>query len=440
MIMKKDLTLKQKKIINFVKNHFIKGNSPFLKKNYFALYEDGVGMRKIKKEIFNLKKKEKKYFLSKVINLIENFKYKVFFADNNKKKYYKNLVITWGNKSNLINGSFVDKYVDLDTKRFKDTFWIILSQNQFIKTKINNNIAVIYPQNKILNCFYFFFYLIKNLIFEGNKKIIDQDHTIAGTIDKFISKNKNFTKIKNLLMPYEGQAFQKKIFYKQKSINKNLNTFGYDHSAPHSIATQMYYTKGSPDKLFVTGLNTKKSYIKFYNWPKNKILTTYPSRYKRFKKNDFLNILFLPYDFIISKNIVRGLSSFLNSVPVNSLNKFLIKIHPVKTSDPKHILLKVELEIIIKKYKKKFTNQRKSNLVIVVGFTSTAIVALEYGLHVLHICPDPSLDTYLNYFWSDIDIKRIDNYCFLYKLKKKSRYLNFKSEDKIKKILKNETN
>ena len=72
--MKKNLVLKQKQIISFVKNHFVKGNSPFLKINYFALYEDGVGMRKIKKEIFNLKKKEKRYFLSKVINLIENFK------------------------------------------------------------------------------------------------------------------------------------------------------------------------------------------------------------------------------------------------------------------------------------------------------------------------------------------------------------------------------
>jgi hypothetical protein len=73
-----------------------------------------------------------------------------------------------------------------------------------------------------------------------------------------------------------------------------------------------------------------------------------------------------------------------------------------------------------------------------VGFTSTAIVALEYGLSVLHICPNPDLDSYSNYFWPDIDIKRIDNYCFLYKLKNRGNYLNFKSKDKIKKILINE--
>ena len=45
----KSLEVKQKKIIRFVKSYFTKGNSPFIKKNYFALFEDGDGMREIKK-------------------------------------------------------------------------------------------------------------------------------------------------------------------------------------------------------------------------------------------------------------------------------------------------------------------------------------------------------------------------------------------------------
>ena len=437
---KKNLELKQKKIVEFVKNYFKKGNSPFLKKNHFALFEDGEGMKKIKKKIFNIEKKSKKIFLSKIINLIINFNYNIFLTNNNKIKYYKNLVITWGNESNLLNGSFVDKYFDLDTKKFKDTFWIVLSSNQFIKTKVNDNIAVVYPQNKIINFFYFFFYLINNFIFNGNKELIDPDHIISERINKLILKNKNFSKIKNLLMPYEGQAFQKKIFFKQKEINKNLNTYGFEHTAPHSIATQLYYTKGSPDKLLVSGENAKKTYTRHYDWSHNKIIKTFPCRYKNFSQKNFLNILFLPYDFSSSEKIIKGLSSYLNTVPDNSLCKLLVKIHPVKIKDPKHILLKKKLENIINLYKKKFTNNKKNNLVIVVGFTSTAIVALEYGLSVLHICPNPDLDSYSSYFWSDINIKRIDNYCFLYRLKKKGSYLNFKLKDKIKKnILINES-
>ena len=435
---KKNLELKQKKIVEFVKNYFVKGNSPFLKKNHFALFEDGEGMKEIKKSIFDIKKKNKKFFLSKIINLIINFRYKVYLARSNKNKYYKNLVITWGNETNLLNGSFVDKYMDLDSKKFKDTFWIILSSNQFIKTKVNDNIAVVYPQNKIINLFYFFLYLINNFIFKGNKELIDQDHVIAEKINGLILENKNFSKIKNLLMPYEGQAFQKQIFFKQKEINKNLNTYGFEHTAPHSIATQLYYTKGSPDKLFVSGKNTKKTYSKFYGWSSEKIITTFPTRYKNFNQKNFLNYLFLPYDFMPNKKITKSLNSYLKSIPDSSLSKFFIKIHPVKIKDPKHILLKTQLEKLIQNHKKKFTTNSKNKLVIVVGFTSTAIVALEYGLSVLHICPNPDLDSYSNYFWPDIDIKRINNYCFLYKLKNRGNYLNFKSKDKIKKILINE--
>ena len=67
---KKNLELKQKKIVKFVKNYFIKGNSPFLKKNHFALFEDEEGMKEIKKSIFNIKKRSKKFFYQKLSILL----------------------------------------------------------------------------------------------------------------------------------------------------------------------------------------------------------------------------------------------------------------------------------------------------------------------------------------------------------------------------------
>ena len=161
----KNIEIKQKKIIKFVKNYFTKGNSPFLKKNYFALFENGEGAREIKKNIFNLNETSEKFFFSKIINLIVNFRYKIFLNKSNKKKHYKNLVITWGNASSLSNGSFVDKYTGLDVKKFKNTFWLILSPNKFIKKNISNNMAVIYPGHKAINCFYFILYINIRKIF-----------------------------------------------------------------------------------------------------------------------------------------------------------------------------------------------------------------------------------------------------------------------------------
>ena len=62
----------------------------------------------------------------------------------------------------------------------------------------------------------------------------------------------------------------KKEYYLIKKLNKHLKTYGFDHSAPHSIATQLFYTRGSPDILLVSGSNVKKCYSKFYNWSPKK--------------------------------------------------------------------------------------------------------------------------------------------------------------------------
>ena len=77
--MKKNNTeLKQKKVIKFVKNYFSKNNSPFLKENYFALYENGEGYKKIKEKVFNTKQiKNIKYYISNIANLISIFKYDI---------------------------------------------------------------------------------------------------------------------------------------------------------------------------------------------------------------------------------------------------------------------------------------------------------------------------------------------------------------------------
>ena len=435
--MKKNNTeLKQKNVIKFVKNYFLKNNSPFFKKNYFALYENGEGKKKINETVFNTKQiKNIKYYISNIANLISIFKYSILSYEK-KNFFYKNLIITWGDNSSFLkNGSFDDRYFSLNSGTYENTLWIVLSNKKFKNFFFNKNIAIVTPKKKLLNIFYFFQYIV-NFFLNSGKNFIDQDRVIANCINDYISNNVNLSKLKNLIMPYEGQAFQKLIFFKQKKLNKKLKTYGFDHSAPHSLPTQMYYTVGSPDNLLVTGSNTQKCYSNFYNWPKKKIIITFPSRYKNFSKKHFSNNLFLPYDFDSDDTIVESLDFYLNTIPNNSLNKINVKIHPVKLLDKKHILLKQKLDSVIRKYDKKFYFKSRKSFTIVVGFTTTAIVALEFKMTVLHICPNPNLDPYLNYFWHDIDIVKINDYCFLYKLKKSYKYLNFKCDDKLKAILK----
>ena len=263
---------------------------------------------------------------------------------------------------------------------------------------------------------------------------------ISKSINDFILKKKSLSKLKNLLMPYEGQPFQKKIFFKQKIQNKNLKTYGFDHSAPHSIATQLYYTIGSPDKLLVSGLNVKKCYSEFYNWPLKKIQLSFPARYQNFDKHNFLNKLFLPYDFTSSDEVLESVTFFLKNRKNKSIKKFSINIHPEKKNNQWHILLKKKIEKIKKRYEKKFSNNSTNNITIAVGFTTTPIVALEFNLSVLHICPNPDFEVYLNYFWPDIIIKKINKYSFMYSLKKTGTYLNFKNRNKVLELIDDQKN
>ena len=86
-------------------------------------------------------------------------------------------------------------------------------------------------------------------------------------------------------------------------------------------------------------------------------------------------------------------------------------------------------------YKKKNKKKFKKKITIVVGFTSAALVALEYKNTVLHICPNPEIETYLSYFWNDIKVNKINDFSYIYNLSTNGKYLNFKQNDKIKRIL-----
>ena len=444
--MKDNLVSVQKKILNIVRKYFLKKNSPFLGKSYFALYANNDGNRYIKDKIykFRINKINKiKKILSKNINIFNNSNLKIISNCRNEK-YFNNLVITWGSNASIsLNGSFYDKYFSIHSSGHQNTFWIILSDNEIKNKNLDKNITVVYPHKNFANCYKFFKIFILNLfynIFGLKKKIIDQDLLISKCINNFILKKKSLSKLNNLLMPYEGQPFQKRIFFKQKIQNKNLTTYGFDHSAPHSIATQLYYTTGSPDKLLVSGLNVKKCYSRFYNWSPKKIQLSYPARYKNFDKYNFSNKLFLPYDFTSSDKILENIDFFLKKKKNESIKKFSVNIHPEKTDNKKHILLKKKIEKIKKRHEKKFSNNSPNDITIAVGSTTTPIVALEFNLSVLHICPNPDFEAYTNHFWPDIIIKRINKFSFLYSFKKTGAYLNFKNKNRVLEIINDQKN
>ena len=52
------------------------------------------------------------------------------------------------------------------------------------------------------------------------------------------------------------------------------------------------------------------------------------------------------------------------------------------------------------------------------------------GYSVYHITPSPEFDVYSNSIWQDIDVKEISKNIYLYKIIKKSKFIN-RSNKKI---------
>ena len=132
----------QKKIIKDVKNYYL-SNSPFLKKNYFAFYENSPGVLNIKKKILN-EKIHKFFFLNYIASLYE-FKTNIFKNKLTNHKKYKNLIITWGTRTSFYkNGVFFDKYFSYKSNQYSKTYWIIILNEDF---KINKLIIQFVVEN-----------------------------------------------------------------------------------------------------------------------------------------------------------------------------------------------------------------------------------------------------------------------------------------------------
>ena len=215
---KKNLYKTQLQIIRFVKNFFL-FNSPFLKKNYFAFYEDSNKILEIKSKFLNSQN-----YKNYLINYFNSFLQSKVIISSNKieiKKKFKNLIITWGNKKSFSkNGEFFDKYFSYNSNMYKNTYWIVLADRK-IKKKLKKNIFIIYLNDEFINKFLKIFIILLNFTLAKLKlkKIIDSDNLISDKINKFIDLNSNFKNLENIIMPYEGQAFQKKIFFHQKKKN-----------------------------------------------------------------------------------------------------------------------------------------------------------------------------------------------------------------------------
>ena len=408
--------------------------------NYFLTsWSDTVGYINIK----NFYKKNFSIFRKYKIILRE-----LFFINrdqletryHNNKNNYKNLILTYFFPKNLKkDGNYFDKYTSLDTKfDKKNTLWILIPVNE---NKLNNrsskNILIInrsfknFYKNLLLSLIYFFKNFFKSFCFTNLEKIHFNNSNFSKDLSKILIKIVKEKNIKNFLFPYEAQPHQQFFVKELKKNNNKLKIIGYMHTVIPPLPLDYIKREGHPDLLLVNGIDQKNILCQKLGWKTSEIKNITSLRYDVSNNINFNGNIFLPY-FIEDEN--RMFDSFKKLISLKKIfffPKLKVKNHPSMEDSLKHKNLKDKIEKYLNQNKKFFKNKKNNkNISLFFGSTASVIECLERGSRAFHICSDPDLEKFDNYFWKRLKIYKIDKHIFEYRLKNKGKIIKINKQIK----------
>ena len=346
----------------------------------------------------------------------------------------KILVVSWAFKNSFqSDGSFYDKYFNENSKDLQNSYWVLISMDNYVPTNLNNNLKVLKQKKGFFKYnFVSFFKILISIIFECKFSIKKIFHYLSFStyfakqmsliIKKELKKN-NFNMV---LMPYEAQPFQHTIFSEAKRYNKKILTVGYIHSMLTPLPCEFIFRHGAPDLLCVHGVSQIEILKSRLNWPENRLLLIKSLRFRIENNRSLSGKIFLPLTIVNKKRLIKAFKNLLINCSPNSFIKLEVMNHPAVLNSEKHISLKTEIENLMKIYKDKFSNTSLNNkTAIYFGVTTSIFVALEKGIKVIHICADPVFESLSKEIWPNLEIKKLNDFVFQYNLISKRKYIDF---------------
>ena len=423
---------------NYIDSFLSKKYSPKFNSNfYLASTSNSVGNYFLKK-IFKVNKKN--FFKNVFLDIIYGLKISGKIEKNNMlDKEFSKIIFSWGFKKNFNeDGSFNDKYFNINSSSKKNFLWFIIYMDKKIPDKIDNNIIIfkVYgnPFFNFLSWLKFIFLNLRFLI-KGVDFFLHNISSYNFLSKRLITSSKEtFSKNYNeILFPYEGQPFQNEIIkYFRFNYNK-VKITGYIHSPPLAVPTNLIYKNSCPDKIFLNGSDQRFCFENILGWPSNKIVMIPSLRFKE-KVSDLNNSIFLP-------NVVNSPNKILNSLffindKIVKLSNFEIKNHPASTRNKVNLKLIDKINFFFNTIEKKSMNKTKK--LIFIGNSGAIIEFLERGYEVIQICENSLFEYYSNNIWKSIESEEIGKDIFTYKLKEKGNLISFgKAGTNIDTILNN---
>ena len=359
---------------------------------------------------------------------------------NSKIPFYNKIFVTWALDGNFkSDGSLEDRYLNVNSKKLKDTLWFVIFVGKKVPKKINKNIVLFSANSNIsMNLKSLLNFLIRKLhfIFKSPYYFLNSISNHNFFADIFLKEistlfNKN---LKLIYMPFEGQPFQNKLISNIKKYNKNIKTLGYIHSSPLALPTNFIYKKNAcPQKIIINGKDQFFCFNRFLGWKKSYLKIDNSFRFLKNKNKVDKNIIYLPIQIKNVDSVISCLKRLVNLKKID-IKKYNIKNHPAAYSSKINNKL-IDHINILKKEKNIQKNKKQDNLLIFIGSSGAIIESLERGAKVVQISESEIFDTYSNKLYPSLSIKKISQNIYEYKLKKKNQLIIFGSKKKnLKKI------
>lgn len=352
-----------------------------------------------------------------------------------KNKNSKNLIISYSNYK-TVNKKINDNYFSTRISNLTKANWILINSGSLKKKNLilPENAKILSKEKNFFFLFRFRFYinLIKYLflIIFLKKKIYNKKFYffLRNEINKFFKK----TNYVNIFMPYESQPHQHFIIKTLKNINKNIKIIGYLHSSLVPFPADFIFKKKyEPDTLIVHGDMQKKILVDHLGWKSNLIKVKNSFRYKKKKKNYFINKIFLPYSIINSEKLIENFMIFLKLCKIN-LQKFRVINHPQMFKSKVHLNFIKKLKILMSNKKDLKTKKKIS---IVFGSSAVILEALENESEVVHIFSNSNYEKHDQSLWKGLIIKKIHENIYSYKIKKKGAYIKFAKKNSFENFI-----
>ena len=238
--------------------------------------------------------------------------------------------------------------------------------------------------------------------------------------------------MQELFIVYEAQPFQTRIIRHIKKNFLKTKCIGYINTFP-SFAPNFIKKNFSPHEIIVNSINQFDALTKYLGWSKDEIKLIDSARFRIKEKHNMTNKIYIPISFSSSTKILidfKELFEYLRNYDLSSLE---ISNHPTTKKSIKHLNLIENIKALLKNHKG--STKKIKNTSICVGFTSSVVEALFYGVNVFHITEEPIFESYNNNFWKNINVKDENRHIGEYLTSNKNFVLFGKDDSIVKKYI-----